>query len=149
MLTHARRWFQLNHARFLMTTRALDDHAAKPGIQAGFMRFVSPEGKAVNTDSDHMSEYGEMILPRDADGTEIEYLVFREVFEKEVCEGSNPQAMKRLLRDLRYLIPDKPVKDKDGKEVHRFTTRQRLPGFGGERVTCFRFSSKIRADDTD
>jgi putative DNA primase/helicase len=147
MLTHARLWFQMNDARFGWVHRALDDRAPDKGLQAGFKRLVSPKGKAVHFDSDHMSEYGEKLEPHDAKDAKTEYLVYIEVFEKEVCAGFDALAMKRLLADdLGYLIVE-VSKDRGGKEVRRFATRVRLPvGFGGEHASFYRFNSKIRAD---
>lgn len=133
MLAQVRRWLQLNGAgRFTWWHRALDDRAPDKGMRAGYRRLMTPEGKPVKTDSDHMAEFGETMRPSDAAESVVEHFVFPEVFDAEVCEGFDAQAVKRLLRERGHLLPEK------GRP---FDCKPRLPGMGPTR--CYRVAASI------
>ncbi|MBI4404780.1 MAG: DUF927 domain-containing protein [Deltaproteobacteria bacterium] len=62
---------------------------------------------------------------------DTEWLIFNEVFKKEVCKGFNPRAVARALKERNYLW-----RDSDGK----CSRPERLPGLGKVRVYCIRSS---------
>ena len=135
MMSQVRRWLQLNGAgRFTWWHRALDDRAPDKGLRAGFRRMVTAEGRPVDKDADHLREFGEKIDAADAEKTTVDYYVFPEVFDAEACEGFDPLALKRLVRDAGHLVPDK------GRP---FDCKPRLPGMGPTR--CYRIRSSIFA----
>ena len=137
MLHQVRKWFALNGAgRFAWWHRALNDHAPSTGLRAGFKRLLDHKGKPVNSDSDHLAAFGEKITARDADDAELEYFVFPEVFESEVCEGFNKRAVLTLLRDGGHLVIDKG---------RFFDSTARLPGMGPTR--CYRIKASVSRGD--
>jgi putative DNA primase/helicase len=126
MLSQVRVFIQAHGAgRFTWWHRAGDDHAPNTLSRAGYRRMVTPEGKPIKANADHQREYGEKINDTDAEQTSVEYFVFPEVFDKELCQGFDPVAVKRLLRDKGHLEPAT-----DG----RFNRRERLPGMGNTMV---------------
>jgi putative DNA primase/helicase len=126
MLAQVRSFIQLHGAgRFTWWHRAGDDHAPNTLSRAGYRRMVTPEGKAIKANADHQREYGERISDGDAEQTAVEYFVFPEVFDKELCQGFDPMAVKRLLRDKGHLEPA------TGGHLAR---RERLPGMGNTMV---------------
>ena len=126
MLAQVRSFIQLHGAgRFTWWHRAGDDHAPNTLSRAGYRRMVTPEGKAIKAHADHQREYGEKISDGDAEQTSVEYFVFPEVFDKELCQGFDPMAVKRLLRDKGHLEPA------TGGHLAR---RERLPGMGNTLV---------------
>ncbi|RKP56613.1 DUF927 domain-containing protein [Pararobbsia silviterrae] len=92
-------------ARFTWVQRVDDDRAGKTMHRAGFKRFLSG-GKPVNSDRDHMAEYGEKIAVPDAERSDMEYLVLTEIFRKEICSGYNPREVARLLVKAGALRPE-------------------------------------------
>jgi putative DNA primase/helicase len=126
MLAQVRSFIQLHGAgRFTWWHRAGDDHAPNTLSRAGYRRMVTPEGKAIKANADHQREYGEKISDGDAEQTSVEYFVFPEVFDKELCQGFDPMAVKRLLRDKGHL---------ETATGGRFERRERLPGMGNTMV---------------
>lgn len=126
MLAQVRSFIQLHGAgRFTWWHRAGDDHAPNTLSRAGYRRMVTPEGKAIKAHADHQREYGEKISDGDAEQTSVEYFVFPEVFDKELCQGFDPMAVKRLLRDKGHLEP---------ATGGRFDRRERMPGMGNTTV---------------
>lgn len=125
-------FFQLHgEARFVPWHRAADDHKPNTINRAGFRRMLTSEGAPINSNADHHKEYGDVIHPREAEGTEQEYFVLPEVFRKEICKGFNPKSVTRLLIERGLLVTDK-----DGA-----TRRERLPTLG--LVRCYRFKPGI------
>jgi putative DNA primase/helicase len=111
MLRQVRRFFEAHgDARFTEWNRADDDHAPKTLYRAGFRKMVN------GTD----------------DPPAWEFYVFIETFRSELCEGFEPRAVLRVLRDGEYLRPD------NGRP---FDCRTRLPGLG--LTTCYRIKSSI------
>jgi putative DNA primase/helicase len=132
MLAQVRGFIQLHGAgRFTWWHRAGDDHAPNTLSRAGYRRMVTPEGKAIKANADHQREYGERISDGDAEQTAVEYFVFPEVFDKELCQGFDPMAVKRLLRDKGHLEP---------ATGGRFERRERLPGMGNAMVVKIKAS---------
>jgi putative DNA primase/helicase len=132
MLGQVRRWLQLNGAgRFTWWHRALDDRAPDKGLRAGFRLMVSPDGKPIHKDSDHLAEYGEKISTADAVKSTVEHYVFPEVFEAEACEGFDKLAVLRVLHAAGHL---------SNNEKGRFTCKPRLPGLGPTRCYCIKAS---------
>jgi putative DNA primase/helicase len=132
MLAQVRNFIQLHGAgRFTWWHRAGDDHAPNTLSRAGYRRMVTPEGKAIKANADHQREYGERISDGDAEQTAVEYFVFPEVFDKELCQGFDPMAVKRLLRDKAHLEP---------ATGGRFERRERLPGMGNAMVVKIKAS---------
>ena len=132
MLAQVRSFLELHgNARFMWWHRAADDHAPNVQNRAGFKRMCTPEGKAIKKNSDHQREYGEKMQPEDGEGTQTEYFILPEVFDREICQGYDPQAVKRLLRDRGHLEPD-------GQHLHR---KERLPTMGNLR--CIKIKPSI------
>jgi putative DNA primase/helicase len=126
MLAQVRNFLQLHGAaKFTWWHRATDDRAGVTMYRVGFKRLLSEDGKPVRSNAEHQREYGETISDADAQGVALEYFVFVECFDKEICQGFDPLAVKRLLRDLGHLEPAK-----DG----RFDRKERIPGIGNTRV---------------
>lgn len=139
MLTQVRRWLQLNGAgRFTWWHRAMDDRAPDKGLRAGFRRMMTADGKPIHKNTDHMREYGEEVQPPDAEDSTVDHFVFAPVFDAEACEGFDPGAVKRLLRDRGHLVPDK------GRP---FDCKPRLPGLGPTK--CYRIRASIFEGDDD
>jgi putative DNA primase/helicase len=126
MLAQVRNFIQLHGAgRFTWWHRAGDDHAPNTLSRAGYRRMVTAEGKPIKANADHQREYGEKINDTDAEQTSVEYFVFPEVFDKELCQGFDSLAVKRLLRDKGHL---------ETESGGRLDRRETLPGMGKARV---------------
>jgi putative DNA primase/helicase len=133
IFTQVRQHFQMNGVgRYTWLHRALDDRAPDKGMRAGFRFMVTADGTPIKKNSDHQREYGDTISPADAENTTVDYYVFPEVFENEVCEGLDKHAVLRLLRSAGHLVPDK------GRP---FDCKPRLPGLGPTR--CYRIKASI------
>lgn len=89
---------------------------------AGYRRVVTSDGNPVKANTDHQREYGAYISHADADQTRVECFVFPEVFDKELSQGFDPLALRRLLCSTGHLVPAS-----DGR---RFERCERLPGIG-------------------
>ncbi|MCC6211208.1 MAG: hypothetical protein IT513_09225, partial [Burkholderiales bacterium] len=114
ILRQVRRFFELHgEGRFTPWERAErnDDHAPKTLHRAGFRRAISDPAGGVSA---------------------WEYFVLPETFRAEICEGFEPKAVLRVLRERGDLDPDK------GRP---FDCRVRLPGSG--LTTCYRIKSSI------
>lgn len=129
-------FFQLHgDARFVWWHRASDDRKPNTINRAGFKRMLTKDGNPINSNSDHHKEYGDIMHPVDAEGCELEYFVFSEIFKGEICKGFNPKSVTRLLIERGLLLPE------GGGEKVRADRKERLPGMGN--VRCYRFSPKI------
>ena len=138
MLSQVRRWLELNaEGRLAWFHRAIDDRSPTKGLRAGFRKLVGPNGRAVESNADHVGAYG-IDGPSEADALDslTEFLLLPEVFDSEVCQGLDPRAVKRLLKARGYLVPDK------GRP---FDARVRIPGLGLTR--CYRVMPAIFAGD--
>lgn len=138
MLRQVRQFLELNgEGRFAWWHRAMDDHTPKTLNRAGFRRLLGDDGKPVKSDSDHQREYGERISASDMDRVHADFIVLREVFEREVCRGFDPRAVAGLLKRRGHLKG----------EGDRLQDRQRLPGMGGEKAVCYRVMPTIFGDE--
>lgn len=136
MLHQVRRFLELNgDGRFTVWQRALDDRAPKTLNRAGFRWFLDQDGKPIKSDSDHLREYGERMRPSDGEAAQVEFMVLREVFRREVCAGYDPDAVAKLLRARGHLV----------HEPDRLTIKHRLPGMG--KVACYHVKPSIFADE--
>ena len=98
--------------------------------RAGFRRLQGDDGRPVKSDADHQREYGERMSAADAEQTSVDFIVLREVFEREVCRGFDPRAVARLLQQRGHLVGEKT------KGETRLLDRQRLPGMGAVKAPC-------------
>jgi putative DNA primase/helicase len=99
MLAQVRNFLQLHGGgRFTWWHRAADDHAPNTLSRAGYKRMINDDGKPVKSNAEHQREFGERMGDADAQGVATEYFIFPEVFDKEVCQGFDAKAVKRLLR---------------------------------------------------
>ncbi len=118
MRRQLQRFFELHgEARFTEWGRAerADDHAPRTLLRAGFRKPISdPAGDVIAW----------------------EFYVFQETFRIEICEGFDPKAVLRVLRERGDLEPDK------GRP---FDCRVRLPGLG--LTTCYRLKSTVLDGD--
>lgn len=129
-------FFQLHgDARFVWWHRAADDRKPNTINRAGFKRMLTKDGTPIDTNSDHIKEYGDIMHPRDAESSLLEYFVLPEVFRSEICKGYSPKSVARLLIERGLLVPEG-----SGEKV-RPDRSERLPGMGNTR--CFRFAPKI------
>ena len=46
------------------------------------------------------------MTPADGEGAQVEYFILREVFQREVCRGFDPEAVAKVLRDREHLVHD-------------------------------------------
>ena len=139
MLRQVRQFLELNgEGRFAWWHRALDDHTPKTLNRAGFRRLLGDDGKPIKSDADHHREYGERMSAADAENTKVDYIVLREVFEREVCRGFDPKAVARLLHRRGHLVSE---------SRDRLLDRQRIPGMGGEKTACYHILPSIFGDE--
>ena len=142
MLRQVRQFLEANgEGRFAWWHRALDDHTPKTLNRAGFRRLLGDDGKPIKSDSDHQREYGERIKGDDAERTRVDFIILREVFEREVCRGFDPRAVARLLHRRGHLVSE---------SADRLLDRQRIPGMGGERgekTPCYHLLPSIFGDE--
>lgn len=133
MLRQVRRFLELHgEGRFTWWHRAADDHSAKTLQRAGFRRMVNERGEPIKTNAEHQRSYGEEITPFDAERTSVEYFVMPETFRSEVCQGFDPEAVCKVLRDRGCIHLG---------EASRFAKNTRLPGLGLTR--CYHISPAI------
>jgi putative DNA primase/helicase len=116
--------------RFTWATRALDDRAAKSFNRAGFRRLLSKSGAVIDTDEEHHKEYGDKMHANDAEETTVEYYVYLEVFNKEICKGFNAKDVTKLMVDRGVF---EAAKNKDINHRMRF---------GGVQSRYYKISSK-------
>lgn len=136
MLRQVRRFLELNgEGRFTWWHRAMDDHTPKTLNRAGFRRLLGDDGKPVKSDADHQREYGERISAADAERAQVEYVVLREVFQREVCLGFDAAAVAKLLQRRGHLV----------HETDRLTVKHRLPGIG--KAACYHLKPSIFDDE--
>lgn len=139
MLRQVRQFLELHgEGRFAWWHRAMDDHNPKTLNRAGFRRLLGDDGKPIKSDSDHLREYGERMTPADAATARVDFIVMRDVFEREVCRGFDPRAVAKLLKARGHL---------ETEDGGRLTDRQRLPGMGGEKVPCYHLRPSIFTDE--
>lgn len=130
-----RLWFANNHeGRFQWAHRTVDDRAPAKGLTAGYRRLISPGGKPIESNSDHVQEYGldKNMSAKDADESALEFLLFKPVFAAEVVKEFDVRRALQVLRDRGLLLPN------PGRP---FDYRARIPGLGSPWV--YRFSSAI------
>lgn len=133
MRAQVRRFLESHGAgRFTWWHRAADDHAPNTLQRAGLRRLIAANGKPINTDAQHMGEFGEKMSAGDGESTEVEYYVMAECFRAEVCDGSDYRAVCRVLINAGDMIPG---------PGGRFDHRSRLPGIG--MATVYRIRSSI------
>jgi putative DNA primase/helicase len=139
MLRQVRQFLEANgEGRFAWWHRALDDHTPKTLNRAGFRRLLGDDGKPVKSDADHQREYGERMSAADAELTRVDFIVLREVFEREVCRGFDPKAVARLLQRRGHLVTEAP---------DRLLDRQRIPGMGKDKAPCYHILPSIFTDE--
>jgi len=139
MLRQVRQFLELNgEGRFAWWHRALDDHTPKTLNRAGFRRLLGEDGKPIKSDADHQREYGERMKSADAELTRVDFIVLREVFEREVCRGFDPKAVARLLQRRGHLVTESP---------DRLLDRQRIPGMGKDKTPCYHVLPSIFTDE--
>jgi putative DNA primase/helicase len=133
MLRQVRRFLELHgEGRFTWWHRTTDDHNAKTLNRAGFRRLVNDRGESIKSDAEHQRSYGEKITPLDAERTTVEYFVLPEVFKAEVCQGFDPEAVCKVLRDQGCIQLG---------ETSRFAKNIRVPGVGV--VRCYHIPPAI------
>lgn len=136
MMRQVRRFLELNgEGRFTWWHRAADDHSPKTLNRAGFRRLIGDDGKPIRSDVDHQREYGERMSVRDGEHTQVEYVVLREVFRREVCQGFDADQVAKLLQRRGHLE----------HEADRLTIKHRLPGMG--KAPCYHLKPTIFDDD--
>ena len=139
MLRQVRQFLELHgEGRFSWWHRTHDDHAPKTLNRAGFRRQLGADGKPIRSDGEYLKEYGEKMSAADAELASVDFIVLREVFEREVCKGFDPRAVAKLLHRRKHLV----------SESHdRLQDRQRLPGIGGkEKSPCYHILPSIFSD---
>jgi putative DNA primase/helicase len=114
---------------------AADDHSPKTLNRAGFRRLIDESGKPIKSDSDHMREYGERISAADNEHAQVEYIVLREVFRRELCQGYDADSVAGLLKKRGHLV----------HERDRLTAKQRLPGIG--TAACYQIKPSVFSDE--
>ena len=136
MLRQVRQFLELHsEGRFTWWHRAADDHNPKTLNRAGFRRLLGDDGKPVKSDADHQREYGERIDANDGERTHIDFVILREVFQREVCRGFNCDEVAKLLQRRGHLV----------HEAGRLMDRQRLPGMG--KAACYHVKPSIFDDE--
>lgn len=136
MMLQVRRFLELNgEGRFAWWHRAADDHSPKTLNRAGFRRLIGDDGKPIRSEADHQREFGERMSTRDGEHTQVEYIVLREVFRREVCQGFDPDQVAKLLQRRGHLE----------HEADRLTIKHRLPGMG--KAPCYHLKPSIFDDD--
>lgn len=135
MLRQVRQFLELNaEGRLTWWHRAMDDHAPKTLNRAGFRRKLNALGRPITSEP----------FPRqatDEEGTEVDYIILREVFEREVCRGFDPRAVAKLLKRRGHLIGEKASGEM------RLLDRQVLPGMGNVKAPCYHIAASIFTDE--
>lgn len=125
MVRQVRQFFEADGAaRFTWMHRMADDHAPATMKRAGVRQLKSNDGVPIESDRDHMTQFGDKISPEDAAYTETDFFVFSQVFKQEVCKGFNYMTVARLLAKKGVLVHAGSVKDR------RLTVRKRVPAMG-------------------
>ena len=136
MLHQVRQFLELNgEGRFTWWHRAMDDHTPKTLNRAGFRRLIGSDGKPIKSDSDHQREYGERMSTADGEEAQVEFIVLREAFVREVCKGFDADAVAKLLQRRGHLKHD----------AGRLTSKPRLPGMGN--VWCYHLKPSVFEDE--
>lgn len=86
-------------------------------------------------DAEHQREYGERMSASNGEQAQVEFIVLREVFRKEMCQGFDPEAESKLLQRRQHLV----------HEPDRLALKHWLPGIG--KAPCFRIRPTIFCDD--
>jgi putative DNA primase/helicase len=135
MLRQVRGFLEANgEGRFAWWHRAMDDHTPKTLNRAGFRRLLGTDGKPVRSDAEHQREYGERMSSADGEQAQVEFIVLREVFRREVCQGFDADAVAKLLQRRGHLV----------HETDRLTMKHRLPGIG--KAPCFHIRPSVFCD---
>ena len=139
MLRQVRQFLELNgEGRFTWWHRALDDHTPKTLNRAGFRRLLGDDGKPIKSDADHQREYGERMNADAAELARVDFIVLREVFEREVCRSLDAKSAARLLHRRGHLVSE---------SSDRLLDRQRIPGMGREKTPCYHILPSIFTDE--
>ncbi|RZS47497.1 DUF927 domain-containing protein [Sphaerotilus mobilis] len=112
-------------ALFTWWHRAMDDHKPNTALRAGFKRIVDEDGNPIKFDS--ATDYSDARAPlgqKTADPGLVEFFVFPETFNADVCKGLDANFVARVLKEAGYLKHDRD----------RYTCKPRLPGIGNSRV---------------
>ena len=142
MLRQVRQFLEVNgEGRFAWWHRALDDHTPKTLNRAGFRRLLADDGRPVKSDTDHQGKFGERMTAAEAESAKVDFIVLREVFEREVCRGFDPRTVAKLLKRRGHLIGEK------GGGESRLLDRQKLPGMGDVKAPCYHISPSIFSDE--
>ncbi|MDN7176702.1 DUF927 domain-containing protein [Caballeronia sp. SEWSISQ10-4 2] len=94
--------------RFLLIDRAHDDHRPNVPHRAGFKQRIkrgSSADVAISTNKDYYTEFGNEMSADDAEAVELEYLIEKEVFRKEVCAGFDHKMVAKALIKRGVLMP--------------------------------------------
>ena len=138
MLRAVRRFLELGgEGRFTWWHRSADDHNVKTLNRAGFRRMLNQDGEPIKSNNQHLQEFGDRMPASRGDETTVEFFLMAEVFRSEVCAGFDYRAVCKVLLAHECLVPDKG---------RAYDCRPRLPGLG-DKVTCYRISSRIFALD--
>ena len=118
--------------RFSWWHRTTDDRVPKTQDRAGYRLIVDKKQTPVNVE--YVNGLGQASSGAGKFGTDtqIEYLIHKDAFEKEVCKGIDYRFVARVLLECRCLIPDK------GRP---FDCSRKPPGSNSMRF--YRISSEI------
>ena len=112
MLRQVRGFLEANgEGRFAWWHRAMDDHTPKTLNRAGFRRLLGTDGKPVRSDAEHQREYGERMSSADGEQAQVEFIVLREVFRREVCQGFDADAVAKTAKRQRQVDHDGRLPD--------------------------------------
>ena len=123
-------------SRFAWWNRASDDHTPNTINRAGFKRLVSKDGKAISSNADYLTEFGNKVHTDDNEAVAMEYFIFPDVFQKEICKGFDYKKVASLYVELGMLIPTRI----DGK-FKAATRSERLPTMGN--VRCYKIAQNF------
>ena len=133
MKRQVRRFLEAHgEGRFSWWHRASDDHATKTLHRAGLRRLLDSNGLPVG--KRYSPEYAHEVTSQEEQS--VEFFILSETFRGEVCQGFDPEAVARVLKELGCL---------ETKEAGRFTVSMKLPGVG--KCRCYHVNSKIFDDD--
>lgn len=105
--------------------RAIVDHARAFFEKHGASRFENMHA------TDEQRVHNRVGFFRNGENNSREFLVLREAFQSEICDGFNEKSVKRALIDAGLLLPSK-----DGQPSQSV----RLPGLGPTKVYVFQYT---------
>jgi putative DNA primase/helicase len=98
MLAQVRHFLETNGTgKFTLWHRAHDSHAPDKGLTCGFRRWIDGDGKPIKSPAQANETFSGAVQAVDGEVIETEYFIFKESFEKEVCKGFDPLAVKKVL----------------------------------------------------